>query len=394
MQISAKLEEVYYDFFHFENKEQYKTQVMRHLNAINDFEKSILEKSESIDLTNPKDLEYALTCIRMMQCFGTKKKEYDSYLFKEATFEDVKFDDRLKCAEGHFCQTLINELLTSGIDLKKYPFVGSVSPSAISMLPKGSIDRRCLELIEDIKVERTKDKESITLNLDTQEIYKYAKLIKAQQEGKTTAQEDKKIERYCIDIVQSFSEISIPDTNEYDSNLSLKLNWYDLVNVNGKSLKELAGNLNQNDYSKTCTKILIDTIVNKNAQIDYLCINKIGNTIDTKVKPLYFNHDQAKYNETLTFWDKVKDFFHIERIKDFKASQDVIKEANKNGSPYKDVIVNKLADKLKDRDIKFVQETTYSKQIEVNELKEVKTLDKSQEINNSKTLEKSQEIGK
>ncbi len=358
-------------FYNYENDEEYEMKVSNELKLLFGFEASAREKMKTLDCNNSSDLEYAVAMSRLTQCFGTKRSEFKDIIEKNYTVKDYRENDNTMLRTHAFCSTLTNEITTFQIDLEKYNYFRNFFGSKGPVFEPGTRIKRLFDLQNSAKNLHAEADDKIMFDIDTEEIYKYARLIKLQEKGKTTKEEDRDITDYMTDSVTYFSCLTPPGTNESHTADKLGLAWWDLVFVNGKSLHEIAGADKSNyELNRLCPKLFIDATINKNTIVDYVCLNSKGKDVEAIVKPIYINHDQKKYEKTFTFFEKVKNFFTGKLIKNLDESQKACHNSNKEVlNEFNRVIVGKVSDKFKEKGFNLVNEQKLSKQIDVNEVK-------------------------
>lgn len=372
----AKSYELIDAFLNFENKEEYEMNVSRELKNLFDFQKFGIENIDKMDSSKPRDLEFFISFARLAQCFGTKHDEFIELLEKDKSVKELQEYDEDVLASTYCTSKIYENFSKFDIDVKKYPTVKDFSAKNASAKKTGDVGVRTIELQAKNKLNRGKYKDRVYVDIDTEEIYKYAKIIKDEKNTNMSKKDAKALSDYIFYTGVVLESILPPGTNEYKTAQKLDLKWYDLILLNGHSLRELAGNnLDGYQLANVCPKIFIDNAINKNARIDYIQINSSQKAFSANVKPIYLNHDQEKYEKTFSFWDKVINFFTGKKIKNLNNYQNVIHEANKEVfSEYNNVVIHGLDKVVRDHGMKFENTNEAVKQIDVVEVKNDKQI--------------------
>ncbi len=379
-------------FLNFEDEISYETKVMKELNNLFSFQKTAIEKLKNVDCSNPKDLEFVISFARLAQCFGTKHDEFIDLFEKNMSLKDIQNYDQLTLTASFYNNKIYDDFSKFELDYEKYPFAKHLNSKNANLKHSGELAMRAASLQTVEKLNRGKSSDKIEFDIDTEEIYKYAKLIKNQSKGKTNKRQDSQINDYAFYTSVYVESIVPPGTNEYKTAEKLGLKWYDLLLVNGHSLHELAGNnLSSYELGQVCPKLFIDACINKTARLDYIQINSNGKDVSANVKPVYINHDQEKYEKTFTVWDKIVNFFTGKRIKNLNVYQSAIHKANSEVfNEYNHIVIHSLDKVFRDHKMSLVNQNEAVKQINVKEVEN----DKQINLDNQKEPVLNNEINK
>ncbi len=349
-------------FFNYETQETYEAKVLEELNILYDFEASSLNTIHNLDTTKASDLEYAIAMGRLGQPYGTKRNEFRSLLERNMNIADFEQYDRVTLVAENLGTNIRNDLSKFKIDLEKYPYASTIMGEGVATFDNSTFEGRVFNLQSKNILNRGIYKDKVVLDIDTNDYYKYVKLIDKQASGKTDKREDNKISSYLFNTSVYVESILPQGHNEGQlSYKKLGYRWYDLVYINGKCLKDIVELPEGASPSYECLKKFMQVSSDGKSVINFVKLNNKGDNVKAQVLPVEITHNVERYKETFTWWDKVLNFFGFNIIKDIEAPS---RAPQKDYS--KEILLN-INDKLVEHGLRPDKETNPIN-IDVNEI--------------------------
>lgn len=349
-------------YLNYDNQENYENKVLEQLNELFEFQATALDKIHNIDCSNSHDLEYAIILGRLGQCFGTKRNEFRSLIEKNMTIDDFEKYDRICTIETAVGTSIREEISMFKEYQLNYQYAQVLLGQNIVKIDKNTLVGRMYNCQNNNILNRGLYKDKLVFDIDTEEYYKYVKLINKEENGDTSDEEDRLIDNY-ITLTTSYFDAMVPNGNNEGQLNEKKLGykWYDLVYINGKCIKDIVNEPDEYKFPRACAKLFMKASVDGNSRLDFVKLNYKDNNIKAQVLPIKVDHNVELYKASFKWWEKVLNFFGFNIIKDI--NQEKVTQAPKD---YSKEITTDIYKRVSDKGFKPVVDNPIN--IDVNEI--------------------------